>query len=113
MTMTLEHDTERASAPSIDLRGLRKSFRTSGVTVEAVRGVDVAVASGETVALLGPNGAGKSTTIDICSACSAPTPAPRRCSAARRRRRSPAAASAGCCSRAGCSATSRCANWRR
>ena len=65
MAMTLEHDTERASAPSIDLRGLRKSFRTSGVTVEAVRGVDVSVASGETVALLGPNGAGKSTTIDI------------------------------------------------
>ena len=65
MAMTLEHDTARASAPSIDLRGLRKSFRTSGVIVEAVRGVDVSVASGETVALLGPNGAGKSTTIDI------------------------------------------------
>jgi ABC-2 type transport system ATP-binding protein len=30
-----------------------------------VRGIDVAIAAGETVALLGPNGAGKSTTIEM------------------------------------------------
>jgi ABC-2 type transport system ATP-binding protein len=33
--------------------------------LHAVRGVDIAIAPGETVALLGPNGAGKSTTIDM------------------------------------------------
>ncbi len=33
--------------------------------MHAVRGIDVSVSRGETVALLGPNGAGKSTTIDM------------------------------------------------
>ena len=45
----------------IELSGLVKSYGA----VRAVRGIDVSVAAGETVALLGPNGAGKSTTIDM------------------------------------------------
>ena len=50
-----------ADAGRVELRGLFKSYGA----IEAVRGVDVSVARGETVALLGPNGAGKSTTIDM------------------------------------------------
>jgi ABC-2 type transport system ATP-binding protein len=49
----------------IQLQGLTKSFRTPQGVVHAVRGIDVTIARGETVALLGPNGAGKSTTIDL------------------------------------------------
>jgi daunorubicin resistance ABC transporter ATP-binding subunit len=46
-------------AYAIETGGLRKSFGGQ----EAVRGVDLAVRSGELFALLGPNGAGKTTTI--------------------------------------------------
>ena len=49
----------------IELRQLRKTYRTSNGPIEAVRGIDVTIEPGETVALLGPNGAGKSTTIDM------------------------------------------------
>jgi ABC-2 type transport system ATP-binding protein len=49
----------------IELRGLAKAFPSAAGTVRAVRGVDISIAPGETLALLGPNGAGKSTTIDM------------------------------------------------
>lgn len=41
--------------------------------VEAVRGLDLTVASGECFGLLGPNGAGKTTTIEIIEGLSKPT----------------------------------------
>lgn len=43
--------------------GLKKSYHSKGKTVEAVRGVNLAVRSGEIFGFLGPNGAGKSTTL--------------------------------------------------
>jgi ABC-2 type transport system ATP-binding protein len=50
-----------AVTTGIELRDLTKSFGE----VRAVRGIDLEIARGETVAMLGPNGAGKSTTIDM------------------------------------------------
>jgi ABC-2 type transport system ATP-binding protein len=59
--------TNLASPPTtgIQLSGLTKSFRSPEGPVHAVRGIDISITPGETVALLGPNGAGKSTTIDM------------------------------------------------
>lgn len=56
----------------IRLSGLTKSFRGPNGPIEAVRGIDVEISAGETVALLGPNGAGKSTTIDMMLGLLAP-----------------------------------------
>jgi ABC-2 type transport system ATP-binding protein len=53
------------SEAGVTLQGLTKTFRAPQGPVHAVRGIDVSISPGETVALLGPNGAGKSTTIDM------------------------------------------------
>lgn len=54
-------DKASPNALAVEVRGLTKSFKN----VEAVRGIDLDIRSGETFGFLGPNGAGKSTTIKI------------------------------------------------
>ena len=49
---------------ALSLRGLCKTYKNG---LEALKGVDLEVDSGDFFALLGPNGAGKSTTIGIIS----------------------------------------------
>ena len=49
------------SEPVISIRGLEKSYGE----VQAVRGIDLEVRSGEVFAFLGPNGAGKTTTVEV------------------------------------------------
>ena len=48
-------------APAVEIRGLTKHYGS----VEAVRGIDLTVSTGEVFALLGPNGAGKTTIVEI------------------------------------------------
>ncbi|MGI9000891.1 MAG: ABC transporter ATP-binding protein [Pseudonocardia sp.] len=60
-TEVAEREKALLPVPAVQVRGLVKRY----AEVEAVRGIDLDVAPGETFGFLGPNGAGKSTTINI------------------------------------------------
>lgn len=51
----------------IEATGLHKSYTTGALRVEALRGVDFAVARGEMVAIMGPSGCGKTTLLNCLS----------------------------------------------
>jgi ABC-2 type transport system ATP-binding protein len=48
---------------AVQAEGLVKHYKSRNEVIEAVRGVDLRVESGEVFGFLGPNGAGKSTTV--------------------------------------------------
>src|SRR3954449_9939318 len=48
---------------AVQAEGLVKTYGGRSGTVEAVRGVDLRIETGEVFGFLGPNGAGKSTTV--------------------------------------------------
>jgi putative ABC transport system ATP-binding protein len=52
----------------IETRGLEKEFGHDGLRVVALKGIDLAVASGEFIALMGPSGSGKSTLLHLIAA---------------------------------------------
>ena len=51
----------------IEAKGVRKTYNTGKVTVEALRGVDLAVREGEMVAVMGASGSGKTTLLNTLS----------------------------------------------
>ncbi len=57
----------------IEAKALARTFKTRRGNVEAVRGVDFTVQSGEIVGFLGPNGAGKTTTLRLLTTLLTPT----------------------------------------
>src|SRR3954470_19991459 len=59
--------------PVIRTSGLTRTFQTKTGPVEAVRGIDLTVESGEILGFLGPNGAGKTTTLRMLATLLPPT----------------------------------------
>ncbi len=57
----------------VEIIGLRKVFVTNGSKVEALRGIDIQIKRGETLAVVGVSGSGKSTLLHILGTLDRPT----------------------------------------
>src|SRR6185295_19798689 len=57
----------------IEMRGIRKVYRTGRMEVEALRGIDLTIGEREYVAVVGPSGSGKSTLMNLIGCLDTPT----------------------------------------
>ncbi|MBA3850502.1 MAG: ABC transporter ATP-binding protein [Opitutus sp.] len=60
------------AAPVLRAAGLRKSYRSGDATLEVLRGLDLAVAPGESVSIRGESGSGKSTLLNLLAGLDRP-----------------------------------------
>jgi lipoprotein-releasing system ATP-binding protein len=58
--------------PLIEVRGLYKTFDAAGARIDVLKGVDMNLASGQTLAVVGASGIGKSTLLHILGALDRP-----------------------------------------
>lgn len=57
----------------LETKNLTKSYPLNGVEIQALRGVNLGIESGEFVAIVGPSGCGKSTLLSIMGGLMTPT----------------------------------------
>jgi putative ABC transport system ATP-binding protein len=72
MTQAITPETQ-ADVVAVEARGLTRRYGEGATAVDALRGVDLDVRTGELVAVMGPSGSGKSTLMHILAGLDAPT----------------------------------------
>jgi len=61
------------AAPLVELRGVTRVYGAGDAAVHALRGIDLRIAPGESLAVMGPSGSGKSTCMNVLGCLDTPT----------------------------------------
>jgi len=59
--------------PAVDVRNLRKTFVQGETSIEVLKGIDLQLMTGDTVAILGQSGSGKSTLLSLLAGLDQPS----------------------------------------
>ena len=57
----------------VEIRGVTKTYRRGGETIEVLHGLDLDIPRGDFVALMGPSGSGKTTLLNLIGGLDTPT----------------------------------------
>src|ERR1700759_1249855 len=58
---------EPSHPPILEVRDLRKTYRSAGHELTVLRDVNFALQAGDTCAIIGPSGSGKTTLLGLCA----------------------------------------------
>jgi putative ABC transport system ATP-binding protein len=57
----------------VEIRGVTKTYRRGGETIEVLHGIDLDIPRGDFLALMGPSGSGKTTLLNLIGGLDSPT----------------------------------------
>lgn len=64
---SVESSPETVKRPILEIRGLKKTHRTTRHHLTVLHDIDLTLESGDTLAIIGPSGSGKTTLIGLCA----------------------------------------------